>query len=127
MLLTPGSELKMQTQKVEEAAGKILEQSLVNTDPFSGNKCKDKNCLHNPNPKNRINSRRNYICNKITCSICLKAGLSGKVASSYFGESGKNMHCVYLFIPSPVREGSNLFGDCRGSIFSNRAETNQEG
>ena len=32
-----------------------------------------------------------------------------------------------VFIPSPVREGSTLFGDHRGSILSNRAETSQEG
>ena len=35
--------------------------------------------------------------------------------------------CVCVFIPSPVREGSTLFGDHRGYILSNRAETSQEG
>ena len=35
--------------------------------------------------------------------------------------------CVCVFIPSPVREGSTLFWDHRGSILSNRAETSQEG
>ena len=68
---TPGSELKKQMQEVEEAtraggreafpikiietAGKTLEQNLVKTDPFNGNKCTDKNYLPSQNPKNRIN------------------------------------------------------------------------
>jgi hypothetical protein len=106
---TPGSELKKQMQEVEEAtraggrqawpikiietAGKTLEQTLVNTDPFNGNKCTDKNCLPTQNPKNKINCRRNCICYKITCLICLKDGRSGELATNYFGESGKNIHC----------------------------------
>ena len=32
-----------------------------------------------------------------------------------------------VFILSPVKEGSTLLRDHRGSIFSNRAETSQEG
>ena len=106
---TPGSELKKQMKEVEEAtraggreawpikiietAGKTLEQTLVNTDPFNGNKCTDKNCLPTQNPKNKINCRRNCICYKITCLICLKDGRSGELATNYFGESGKNIHC----------------------------------
>ena len=48
----------------------------------------------------------------------------------------ENLGCLFdfssyitqcVFIPSPVREGSTLFGDHRGSILSNRAETSQEG
>ena len=35
--------------------------------------------------------------------------------------------CVCVFIPSPVREGSTLFGDHRGSILSKIVETSQEG
>ena len=31
-----------------------------------------------------------------------------------------------VFIPSPVMEGSTLFGDHRGSIFSKRAKISQE-
>ena len=32
-----------------------------------------------------------------------------------------------VFISSPVKEGSTRYGDHRGSILSNRAETSQEG
>ena len=52
-----------------------------------------KNCLPTQIPKNKINCRRNCICYKITCLICLKDGRSGELATKYFGESGKNMHC----------------------------------
>ena len=104
---TPSSELKKQIQEVEDAtragdreawpikiietAGKTLEQTLVNTDPFNGNKCTDKNCLPAQNPKDEINCRRNCICYKITCLICLKDGRSGELGANYFGESGKKM------------------------------------
>ena len=60
---TPGSELKKRMQKKEEEtraggregwpiriiemAGKTLEHTLVNVDPFNGNQCKDKKCLPN--------------------------------------------------------------------------------
>ena len=65
---TPGSELKklMQSKeeemraggretypiKIIETAGKTLEQTLVNTDPFEGNKCGDVKCVSSQNPKN---------------------------------------------------------------------------
>ena len=79
--------------KIIEMAGKTLEQTLVNTDPFNGNKCNDKKCLPNNNEKNKISCRRNCICYSITCLLCLQAGKSGDMASTYYGESGKNMHC----------------------------------
>ena len=66
---TPGSELKKQMQakeeemraggregypiKIIETAGKTLEQTLVNTDPFDGNKCTDEKCEPNKNPANK--------------------------------------------------------------------------
>ena len=43
------------------------------------------------------------------------------------GQHCNPLACFCVFILSPVREGSNLYGDHRGSIFSNRAETSQEG
>ena len=111
---TPGSDLKKLMQKKEEelrkggresfpikiieTAGKTLEQTLVNNDPFNGHECLDKKCVvsNNPNPngnKNKINCRRNSICYKITCLLCLQAGKEGVMATNYYGESGKNMHC----------------------------------
>ena len=106
---TPGSELKKKMQeseeklraggreswsiKIIELAGKTLEQTLVKTDPFDGNKCSDQKCLPNNNPKNKISCRRNCICYRITCILCLQDGRSGDMSSTYFGESGKNMHC----------------------------------
>ena len=67
---TPGSELKKRMQKREEelraegrlkwpikiieTAGKTLEQTLVNTDPFNGNVCNDKKCLPTKNPKTKL-------------------------------------------------------------------------
>ena len=38
--------------KVIETAGNTLENVLVKSDPFGGNKCDDKNCIPNKNPKN---------------------------------------------------------------------------
>ena len=35
--------------------------------------------------------------------------------------------CVYVFIPSPVRERFVFFGDYRCSILLKRTETSQEG
>ena len=35
--------------------------------------------------------------------------------------------CLSVFIPSPMREGSNVLGVLRGSIILNRAEISQEG
>ena len=109
---TPGSELKKMMQareekmraggresypiKIIETAGKTLEQTLVNTDPFNGNQCNDKKCVVSTNPNNnnnKINCRRNCICYEITCLLCLKDGKEGNFATSYFGENGKNMHC----------------------------------
>ena len=66
---------------------------MVKTDPFEGNKCSDKKCLPNNNPKNKISCRRNCICYRITCILCLQAARSGDMSTTYYGESGKNMHC----------------------------------
>ena len=106
---TPGSELKKRMQekeeqlrpggreswpiKIIEMAGKTLEQTLVQTDPFEGNKCSDKNCIPSKTGASKINCRRNCICYSITCLICLQDGQSETMAATYFGESGKNMHC----------------------------------
>ena len=79
--------------KIIEMAGKTLEHTLVKTDPFNGNQCTDSKCLPNKNENNKINCRRNCICYKITCKLCLKAGRSGDMSATYYGESGKNMHC----------------------------------
>ena len=79
--------------KIIEMAGKTLERMLVKSDPFNGNVCSDKKCLPNSNADNKINCRRNCICYKITCLICLKDGKSGDMSTCYYGESGKNMHC----------------------------------
>ena len=111
---TPGSELKKRMQqkeeetrvggrevwpiKIIETAGRTLEQTLVNTDPFGGNLCSDPKCLPSKDPKNKINCRRNTVCYRITCLLCLKAGLPADHdvyddAACYFGQSGKNAHC----------------------------------
>ena len=106
---TPGSELKKMMQdkeeqmraggreawpiKIIEMAGKTLEHTLVKTDPFNGNQCTDTKCLPSKNENNKINCRRNCICYKITCKLCLQAGRSGDMSATYYGESGKNMHC----------------------------------
>ena len=111
---TPGSELKKQMQskeeemraggreeypiKIIETAGKTLEQTLVNTDPFNGNQCNDVKCEPRKNPKNKINCRRNGVCYRVSCLSCLRAGNPSDVSallkcSSYYGESARNMHC----------------------------------
>ena len=111
---TPGSELKKQMQakeeemraggreaypiKIIETAGKTLEQTLVNTDPFNGNQCKDEKCEPNKNPKNLINCRRNGVTYRVSCLSCLRAGRPSDVTAflecaCYYGESAKNMHC----------------------------------
>ena len=111
---TPGSELKKQMQakeeemraggreaypiKIIETAGKTLEQTLVNTDPFDGNKCTDEKCEPNKNPANKISCRRNCICYRVTCLLCLQAGRPADVTNylncaCYYGQSAKNMHC----------------------------------
>ena len=110
---TPGSELKKQMQakeeelraggregypiKIIETAGRTLEQTLVNTDPFGGNQCTDEKCEPNKNPKNRINCRRNCVCYRVTCLLCLAAGRPADVTylecACYYGQTAKNMHC----------------------------------
>ena len=107
---TPGSELKKQMQakeeemraggreaypiKIIETAGKTLEQTLVNTDPFGGNKCTDDKCEPSKNPKNKINCRRNGVGYRVSCLSCLRAGRSSYLeCACYYGESAKNMHC----------------------------------
>ena len=78
--------------RIIETAGKTLEQTLVNTDPFNGNQCKDDKCLVNSKSDSNINCRRNGVCYKITCMVHLVAGKEGELATCYFGESGKYMH-----------------------------------
>ena len=111
---TTGSELKKRMQdkeeelraggrekypiKIIETAGRTLEQTLVNTDPFSGNQCTDEKCEVKKNPKNKISCRRNCICYRVTCILCLQAGRPADVSNylkspCYFGQSAKNMHC----------------------------------
>ena len=60
--------------KIIETAGRILDQTLVNTDPFGGNLCTDEKCEPIGNPKNKISCRRSCICYRVTCILCLKAG-----------------------------------------------------
>ena len=109
---TPGSELKKRMQekeeetrvggregwpiKIIETAGRTLEQTLVNTD--RGNKCSDPKCLPSKDPKNKINCRRNTVCYRVTCFLCLGAGHQANHDvydddGCYFGQSGKNAHC----------------------------------
>ena len=110
---TPGSELKKHMQakeeemraggregypiKIIETAGRTLEQVLVNTDPFDGNKCTDEKCEPNKNPANKINCRRNSVCYRVTCRLCLAAGRAADVThlecACYYGQTGKNIHC----------------------------------
>ena len=47
---------------------------------------------------NKINCRRNTVCYRVTCRLCLRAGLPAHHdcyddAACYFGQSGKNAHC----------------------------------
>ena len=85
--------------KIIETAGRTLEQTLVNTDPFDGNKCNDPKCLPSKDPKNKISCRRNMVCYRVTCLLCLTAGNPGaqhdcyETSSCYYGQSGKNCHC----------------------------------
>ena len=109
---TPGSELQKLMQAKEkylraggrehlpieiiETAGKPLERILVKQDPFSGNKCMDKSCLPNRNPKNRISCMRNNIGYELRCKLRHWAGGSNQDMdqgpATYFGETGENMH-----------------------------------
>ena len=71
---------------------------MVNTDPFGGNKCSDPKCLPSKDPNNKINCRRNTVCYRVTCLLCLRAGHQANHdvyddAACYFGQSGKNAHC----------------------------------
>ena len=111
---TPGSELKKRMQRKEEetrvggregwpikiieTAGRTLEQTLVNNDPFQGNACNDPKCVPSRDPKNKINCRRNTICYRVTCRLCLRTGMPAnqecyEKAACYYGQSGKNAHC----------------------------------
>ena len=106
---TPDSELKNRMQakeqelraggremwpiKIIETAGRPLERVIVNSDPFGGNQCYDKKCLPTLEPANKLSCRRTSVCYKYSCKICLEAGKAGDLSSSYFGETGKNMHC----------------------------------
>ena len=84
--------------KIIETAGRTLEQTLVNPDPFNGNKCTDAKCEPNKNAKNKISCWRNGVCYRVSCLKCLRAGRPADVTAylkcaCYFGESAKNMHC----------------------------------
>ena len=84
--------------KIIETAGRTLEQTLVKTDPFDGNKCTDEKCEPKKNPKNKINCRRNGVSYRVSCLLCLRAGRPSDVSAylkcaCYYGESAKNMHC----------------------------------
>ena len=84
--------------KIIETAGRTLEQTLVNTDPFGGNQCSDPKCLPSKDHNNKINCRRNTVCYRVTCLLCLRAGRPAEHdvydgAACYFGQSGKNAHC----------------------------------
>ena len=89
---TPGSQLKKQMQakeeevrafpiKIIETAGRTLEQTLVNTDPFNGNQCTDVKCEPKKNSKNKISCRRNGICYRVSCLSCLRAGRQAVVTA----------------------------------------------
>ena len=47
------------TIQINETAGKTLEGTSVNTDPFDGNKCGDEKCVPSRNSKNKISCRKN--------------------------------------------------------------------
>jgi hypothetical protein len=80
--------------KIIETAGKPLERILVKQDPFNGNKCVDKYCIPNRNPKNRISCRRNNVGYELRCKLCHWDGSSDhqQDPATYFGETGENMH-----------------------------------
>ena len=46
----------------------------MNTDSFGGYQCTDEKCEPIKNPKNKISCRRNCICYRVTCILCLEAG-----------------------------------------------------
>ena len=74
-------------------AGRTMEQTLVKSDPFNGNKCTDKKCIPSKVGNTKRNCRRNCICYKISCKLCLRDGRSRVVSATYIGVSGGNMHC----------------------------------
>ena len=76
--------------KIVEMAGKTLESTLVQVDPFMGNKCDDAKCIPAKTQKNKISCRKNNIGYQIPCLVCPRAG--GVSTAIYFGESGNNMH-----------------------------------
>ena len=99
--------------RIIETAGKPLEQTLVDTNQFNSNQCKDGKCLVNSSSDSNNNCRRNGVCYKFTCLVCLAAGKEGDLATCYFGESGKNMHCrsrkhVSKFNSKSVKYKKNL-------------------
>ena len=70
----------------------------MNTDSFGGYQCTDEKCEPIKNPKNKISCRRNCICYRVTCILCLQAGRPADVSNylkspCYYGQSAKNMHC----------------------------------
>ena len=67
--------------KIIETAGKTLERTLVNTDPFDGNKCGDEKCVPSRNSKNKISCRGNDICYVISCRSCPRAGRPADVTA----------------------------------------------
>ena len=114
-------------------AGRTLEQTLVKTYPFNGNNCTDKKCIPSQTDS-KINCRKNCICYKITCKLSLLDGKSGDISATYFGESGKNMHCrakeqnstvrkntlernLYLLNTLKTLMGEDLKIDCFQNIF----------
>ena len=69
-----------QSIKIIETDGQTLENVLVKSDPFNGNKCFDLKCIPNKNMKNHISCRKNNVDYKIPCP------------AAYIGETGENMH-----------------------------------
>ena len=82
-----------------ETAGRPLKKTLVNTDPFDGNKRNDPKSLPSKDPKNKISCRRTMVCYRVTWFFCLRAANPGAQHDCYdpclcyFGQSGKNCHC----------------------------------
>ena len=93
--------------KIIETAGQTLENVLVKSDPFNGNKCLDKKCIANKNIKNHISCRKNNVGYKIPCKLC---------PAAYIGETGENMHTrakshltKFYSKVKETREGSAFF------------------
>ena len=86
--------------KIIETAEKTLEQMLVNTDPFDGNKCNDVKC--EPKKIRRTKSAAGAIIfvtgSHVCCACRLEDQLTSPTISTahcacYYGHSAKNMHC----------------------------------